>query len=819
MMLLGHSRVDRDAAALEVQTTQDDRQNWERRGPISRSGGMTPDYVQQTVAETVLYCDGSIGDDNNDGLTPATPKKDPQKIFDLLPFMVRHHCRLALSGVFTETKNLFLEKMVARDRVLILDGGEVKTQMSALAGVGGSFSKSGNTVTINAAKANITANLKGKTIVFQGVTTESNGGAFSIAKVLSPTEVQFTNASGVPDAFAGRWTILPFDTKVSGNGDSLVFSNGIVTLTDKEGDFTQADVGKKITIAGATTPKNNGTFLIASVVSQTQVTYANPLGKQEPFSGAWTLGGYVADSASPSHLGLTSADWGKDQWEGLQVEILSGPTKGKTRTVHGNDVAESGSAPMKGKGGSFHRRGKIVTLTSSAGAWKQYHVGKKITIVGSKTKGNNGVFEITAVLAPAQVQYRNPAGKTEKFPGTWTMERSFTTSADNVTLVDCNAQFTTRLVGKKITIAGAKAPGNNGTFFVTAVDSPASLTYANPAGVGEKVYKGTWTTENGWITPTRNWSKSPIALGVDTEFRFVRPATQLNSSNDPSELRIKNLGLGTLVVQGLSIDGSKASVLANGSPGQITFADVALTGTIASQLRVLDCASVSFLGTHYSPTTYAPLTKNSEPFVGVGSTAAPASKNITISVRGLQTLQVSGVVCRNIFWMGKVQQYLIDSGCRIGSLIYTDTYTLRPNGAIRTTDAYAPTKFGGHGITYTFAAAGVVVAFNSAANFGPGILVEDCFYHGIEVHQGYLDFDGDVKGCKIAGAGVFAWLQSIVKFSTAPTITGELGDLVTTYTEYPKLPQPVGTWKEIDAGKIISDKNQMTMAIKAKQLY
>jgi len=46
-------------------------------------------------------------------------------------------------------------------------------------------------------------------------------------------------------------------------------------------------VGREITIAGATTPGNDGTFVITSYISTTQVTYENAGGATEAGAGTW----------------------------------------------------------------------------------------------------------------------------------------------------------------------------------------------------------------------------------------------------------------------------------------------------------------------------------------------------------------------------------------------------------------------------------------------------------------------------------------------------------------------------------------------------
>jgi hypothetical protein len=76
---------------------------------------------------------------------------------------------------------------------------------------------------------------------------------------------------------------------VSGTGDNIGGAAPAMTLSDAAGGFAPWMVGKNITIAGATTGTNNGTFLVTSYVSPTQIGYTNGAGVAEPFPGTWSV--------------------------------------------------------------------------------------------------------------------------------------------------------------------------------------------------------------------------------------------------------------------------------------------------------------------------------------------------------------------------------------------------------------------------------------------------------------------------------------------------------------------------------------------------
>ncbi len=114
----------------------------------------------------------------------------------------------------------------------------------------------------------------------------------------------------------------------SGTGDSFTFALGVVTLTDAAALFTPAHVGLVITIVGATSPGNNGSFTIASYISATQVTYANATGVTEAFPGTWSIAGplgtytYASILASlVAHCKFVSSTAGRNEcqgWSGME---------------------------------------------------------------------------------------------------------------------------------------------------------------------------------------------------------------------------------------------------------------------------------------------------------------------------------------------------------------------------------------------------------------------------------------------------------------------------------------------------------------------
>ena len=75
----------------------------------------------------------------------------------------------------------------------------------------------------------------------------------------------------------------------TGTGDSFSVTGGVVTLTDAGASWTSADIGRFITIAGSTSPANDGEFLIETVPSGTTLTYTNASGVTEAYTGTWEI--------------------------------------------------------------------------------------------------------------------------------------------------------------------------------------------------------------------------------------------------------------------------------------------------------------------------------------------------------------------------------------------------------------------------------------------------------------------------------------------------------------------------------------------------
>jgi hypothetical protein len=76
----------------------------------------------------------------------------------------------------------------------------------------------------------------------------------------------------------------------TGSNTTFAISGTTVTLTDSAGTFATTDVGQNINVRGATSPANDGDFVITVRLSATQVQYENAAGVSEAGAGTYYVG-------------------------------------------------------------------------------------------------------------------------------------------------------------------------------------------------------------------------------------------------------------------------------------------------------------------------------------------------------------------------------------------------------------------------------------------------------------------------------------------------------------------------------------------------
>lgn len=143
------------------------------------------------------------------------------------------------------------------------------------------------------------------------------------------TEFTVQGASGTNPIWQARFFIHTTDTKAirmelgptggfigalrQGMGDTIGGTSPTMQLTDAGATFLPTDIGRYITLSGATTPANNGIFVITNYVSPTVIEYTNAGGVPEAFpTGNWEIAGSWTSQALTTRA--LEADPAFDRW-------------------------------------------------------------------------------------------------------------------------------------------------------------------------------------------------------------------------------------------------------------------------------------------------------------------------------------------------------------------------------------------------------------------------------------------------------------------------------------------------------------------------
>lgn len=299
--------------------------------------------------------------------------------------------------------------------------------------------------------------------------------------------------TGVGDTISG-----PF----SGTGDSLTFLLGVVTLVDAGASFVVGDVGKKITISGATNPGNNGVFTILSRTGSTTITLWNPSGVTETSSFTYRANEVsLVDSAglfAPQNVGesvlVSGASNAGNNGRFQIVTVLNGTTvifvnsAGVTETSSFNYSLVCGIPNSH----SYQRDGSLGGVDRSTSPGVNYPKQKcyipryKILSANPLTydtsvAGYIDLFESDRVLMSQSKGVIFGLAQSGDLVGIGDL----TFSTPTVTLTDSGAGFLATDLGKHVEIIGAANPTNNGSFAITSVVSATAVEYSNALGVAE----------------------------------------------------------------------------------------------------------------------------------------------------------------------------------------------------------------------------------------------------------------------------------------------------------------------------------------------
>lgn len=328
-------------------------------------------------------------------------------------------------------------------------------------------------------------------------------------------------------------------TAVSGNVISV--SSGIVTMTN-DGDpnyaFHGGMVGRKITVTNATNMSNNGVFVILSVVSATQLKYANLDGVDESSSPAiWS----VEDADDDTYVvGCTT-----DNCRGVSY---TAPNSTYEKCVFNRQMTND----LPGIPDAFTDDGATTTITDASARLSQTMVGKYIKIAGATTGGNNGTYKITAIQLstqdqPGKITYDNGGGTTELADQDDTTYLIFggeksglgkaagnaiTNASGVVTFEAASATFVAGDVGRVIRLINPSNAENRGAFVISRYVSSTIVEYINSQAVTE--------TFNGGVVTIDGYDSIKADAAVGPSIVSTTTGTGVNSLTDGSLSMVTN---------------------------------------------------------------------------------------------------------------------------------------------------------------------------------------------------------------------------------------------------------------------------------------
>jgi hypothetical protein len=317
-------------------------------------------------------------------------------------------------------------------------------------------------------------------------------------------------------------------------------------------------------------------------------------------------------------------------------------------------------------------------------------------------------------------------------------------------------------------------------YYIEVVSGPC-------AGQTRTIQGNTATT----ITPNRNWSGDP---GL-AQFRISRPTTTIRNK----VLYFGDIdGYGYFAIQRLYFDGNMYPNF--GGFGRSMCAYV--SSIVSNQHQygyaagVTSPGGVMFTNFWYDPTTFAQQVANTTAQCGAGflSTDLIDIYGGVVSVNSLVTKGSVAISCADglMVWYGsRIMRGLSIKECR--------AYTPMP-WDIANTGGYATTKISN--------SAGIgLLLENSRLRVASGDF-SNSTSHAIAARRSMLELTGAVAGSGNAGAGVYAYDNSLVttKIGSIPTITGTVGNLAVSSAAVQET-----TWADINAGTVVSVDSEQTL--------
>ena len=255
----------------------------------------------------------------------------------------------------------------------------------------------------------------------------------------------------------------------AGVGDSITGTAPNMTLNVAAASFDVTMVGRYITIPSATTPGNQGTFPITAVGGAGQITYTNAGGLAEAWTNpVWT---YSVGGIAPARY-----------WK-IFIYLFSG-SFALTQKLVGAVAYDSSGYPIDVPTDNY-----LTEATSSnylanmalRGTWVQ----DKGTGSAARAPATN---QATLTADTFEVALTGAGNGTTDSIGTGPPTLTINAGPFNTATVGT-------LVGRYVTISGASAPENNGTFPIVGNPGSTSVTYTNPYAVAQAAFAGSYSID------------------------------------------------------------------------------------------------------------------------------------------------------------------------------------------------------------------------------------------------------------------------------------------------------------------------------------
>lgn len=415
-----------------------------------------------------------------------------------------------------------------------------KPMLLDVCGVGDTLAISGSTVTLTDKSARFLPMHHGKVINIQGSTSPANDGLF-ILTYISATQVSWTNASGVSEAYDGDWWISNGERSGLGAASTTISMSGsTATYTALVPSFNDDDVGKLIRVNWCSNVGNQGAFAIEEVVSPTQIRYTNASGVNESFQSIWTIdawlranGGVGSTHAIYYFAGRSGIVVENNIFRGIRATCVkwSGSSLPNRQFIVRNNVAyECGDFFVGGADDAQEHTNLLIEgnvlldcATGNIGHGNSVAIqvlgSRNVSVLNNKLHytrntigaldgrgiaGNFGIQVAPGVQPNEDADIRgntftiDPVNCTHQkilqtgvdcrwvgIMAKWNTAGTLTKSGNTMTLTDSGNQFTSQDVGRTVRFALCTSGGNNGYFTITSVPTSTSFTFENASGVAE----------------------------------------------------------------------------------------------------------------------------------------------------------------------------------------------------------------------------------------------------------------------------------------------------------------------------------------------